>query len=659
MSNHRLRAIAAGMLLLGATLGARAQSRPFPQHVTYRPGTIRPTSATQAQADQAVRTFYDAWKARYLRPTAAGTQYYIDVRGEVWQPGAVSVSEGHGYGMVIVAYMAGHDPAARTCYDGLYRFFRAHPAYAPQLMGWYQRLDGAGNVVDGERWNATDGDLDIAYSLLVAHVQWGSGGAINYLQEARNVIAAIMSADINRTWWSVLRGDTGQADQDARMSDFMLDHFRAFQWATGDANWSRVVDKCLSISGSVQSNHSPSTGLLPDFVVDVGSTPAPSPAHRFEGEFDGHYFYNACRTPWRLGTDYLASGDARLLPILQRMNTFIRNATGGNPGNVAAGYRLDGSAIAQYQDLAFIAPLAVSAMAEPVGQAWLDSLWSYVVGLPLSASNYFGNNIKMLCLLVVSGNWWTPQGAANAAPTVALTSPAPGATFQAPATIALAASASDPGGAIAHVRFYRGTTLLGTDATAPYGLTWSNVAAGTYTLTAQATDNLGAVTTSAAVTIQVATATTNRVANPGFEQGTASTATSWQFQVWNGPVTFAIDTATRHGGTRSVRLTGSASTRGGAVSQGNIAVAAGASYTVSGWVKTGTGSGWTSIQLDWYDASARLLSTWEGPGVTSATAWRSLSGTAVAPPGAGRGGGHGNEYFPGSTWFDDVSVVQR
>src|SRR3954464_4927731 len=101
----------------------------------------------------------------------------------------------------------------------------------------------------------------------------------------------------------------------------------------------------------------------------------------------------------------------------------------------------------------------------------------------------------------------------NAPPTVSLTSPAAASTFTAPATIGLAAAASDDG-TIARVQFFAGTTLLGTVTTAPYQLTWSNVAAGTYSLTAVATDNVGAKTTSAAVSITV-----NNAPPPGLPAG--------------------------------------------------------------------------------------------------------------------------------------------
>jgi subtilisin family serine protease len=91
----------------------------------------------------------------------------------------------------------------------------------------------------------------------------------------------------------------------------------------------------------------------------------------------------------------------------------------------------------------------------------------------------------------------------NSPPSVQLTSPANGASYTAPATIALAASASDPDGTVAQVAFYSGQTLIGTDPSAPFSFSWANVAPGSYTLTAVATDNLGATKTSAPISVQV------------------------------------------------------------------------------------------------------------------------------------------------------------
>ena len=94
-------------------------------------------------------------------------------------------------------------------------------------------------------------------------------------------------------------------------------------------------------------------------------------------------------------------------------------------------------------------------------------------------------------------------GTGNTPPTVTITAPLNGTTFTAPAQIMISADASDADGSIETVEFFQGSTKLGEDTSAPYEFAWSNVAAGDYSLTAKATDNAGATSTSAAVGVNV------------------------------------------------------------------------------------------------------------------------------------------------------------
>jgi subtilisin family serine protease len=115
-------------------------------------------------------------------------------------------------------------------------------------------------------------------------------------------------------------------------------------------------------------------------------------------------------------------------------------------------------------------------------------------------------------------------GGDTAAPTTAITAPAAGATLS--GTVTVSASASDNIG-ISKVEFYAGSTLLGTDTTAPYSLTWETtaVANGGYALTSKAYDMAGNTSTSAAVSVTVSnsgtgcTVTQQLLLNPGFESG--------------------------------------------------------------------------------------------------------------------------------------------
>jgi hypothetical protein len=98
---------------------------------------------------------------------------------------------------------------------------------------------------------------------------------------------------------------------------------------------------------------------------------------------------------------------------------------------------------------------------------------------------------------------------AMGAPAVSITSPAEATSFTAPANVTINATASDVDGVISKVEFYNGTTLIGADNTSPFNFDWINITAGSYTLTAKATDNSGLATTSVPVNIVVNVPNTN------------------------------------------------------------------------------------------------------------------------------------------------------
>ncbi|HUA36957.1 MAG TPA: Ig-like domain-containing protein [Candidatus Sulfopaludibacter sp.] len=90
-------------------------------------------------------------------------------------------------------------------------------------------------------------------------------------------------------------------------------------------------------------------------------------------------------------------------------------------------------------------------------------------------------------------------------PTVSITNPPNNATFSAPASFTLMATASSSRGTVTNVQFFEGGTSLANIPTAPYVVPVNSLGAADYTFSAVASDNTGLTATNS-VTIHVVTA---------------------------------------------------------------------------------------------------------------------------------------------------------
>ncbi|MFB7451279.1 glycosyl hydrolase family 8 [Streptomyces sp. NPDC056194] len=386
--------------------GGGGPAVPFGSHLKpYAAGILKP-SGTQSALDQKVVDYYNRWKAAFVRQNC-GNGWYQVISPDADHP---YVAEAQGYGMVVTATMAGADPDAKKIFDGLVKWKIDHPSSVnPNLLAAEQ--DASCRSVDGGD-GATDGDMDVAYGLLLADKQWGSTGTYNYRDLALKHIAAIKKDEVNATTKLLKLGDwSSSGDQYyyiTRTSDWMADHFRAFRAASGDTTWDAVRSAHQTQISRLQSTYASGTGLLPDFVVDTNTTPRPAPGQVLEDPNDGAYWWNACRTPWRIGDDAVTSGDATSLAAARKVNGWIKTKTGGDPNKIAVGYKLNGTQISSGSEAAFFAPFAVAAMTDPGSQAWLDALWNKMLATPVDTSSYFSASIQLQVMITASGNHWVP-----------------------------------------------------------------------------------------------------------------------------------------------------------------------------------------------------------------------------------------------------------
>ena len=414
--------------------------------------TGMPSAAEQKDTLTAeTQSYYAEWKNAYLRQnpyTPDSPQYYVFYGEQTYEEAqrtvAVTVSEAHGYGMLISILMSPYDSDAHGIFDGMYRYYLAHPSsIGPHLMAWQQSDNGEALIDTEGADSAADGDLDIAYALLLADKVWGSAGEIDYLSAARLLIGDIMKYEINPVFWLPQLGDWAHdPDQtyesvfppgnggggwstyvkskdypfaDAtRSSDFTLQYFPVFAAVTGDQHWITVYERIMNVIRDHYTNKA--TPLLPGFLVynpvGIGSWMG-APANFLEDQNDGNYSYNACRTPWRIGTEALLNkrsatslnGEAQA--YAEEVTAFMKKQCGGDPKKIMAGYELTrGRPLADYSDLCFTAPLMISAAAAGDTE-FHDAIRKEVLETGLDC--YYGNTIAMLCLITDDGGWLIPD----------------------------------------------------------------------------------------------------------------------------------------------------------------------------------------------------------------------------------------------------------
>ena len=365
-------------------------------------------------------SYYADWKSTYLRENtyvSSETQYYVfygeQTFEQVHHEVPVTVSEAHGYGMLISVLMADYDADAKDIFDGMYWYYIAHPSsIAPHLMAWQQSDNGRELVDSNGSDSATDGDLDIAYALLLADSVWGSEGEIDYRKAAEQVIGDIMEYEVSREG-SILRlGDWAYDVEEGdkyynatRSSDFIMQYFPVFADVTGDSRWMQLYDTTYGIIDQFTDEYK--TGLLPDFIIkDKAGKWIAAPAGFLEDENDGNYYYNACRVPWRISTDAIVGNNADAKHYAETVSAFFKKKTGGDPGQIMAGYTPDGKAVSDWDDLCFTAPLMLASNA--AGDTEFHDAIRQMV-LDIGTDSYFGNTIAMLCLITDDGGWLVPE----------------------------------------------------------------------------------------------------------------------------------------------------------------------------------------------------------------------------------------------------------
>ncbi|MBN1757010.1 MAG: hypothetical protein JW863_01750 [Chitinispirillaceae bacterium] len=368
-----MRIIASLIVLTCSVSLIAAPQYPFPQNVSYTYGIV-PSSIKSDRVQAAYKDFID----RFYEESPDKSMARIR-----WDNAAQTVSEGIGYGMLIMVYMDNATNNTKDKFDKLWKYYNSF-LNGNGLMNW--KIDGFNNVSGMNA--ATDAEVDVAVALLQANKQWGDQ---KYLDDARALIDKIWNHEVNGNGY-LKPGDSW--DTKKNPSYFSTAALESFKQA-GSQDWGKVIGNSYSLIKKVQHQ---TTGLIPDWCQEDGSTG------------DG-YHYDAARTPWRMAWGYLWYGHDDAKEICSKLADWLMTSTGGNAASVVDGYNLDGSKTSEWLTSTFLGAFACAGMVDARHQTWLDNAYRVQDSLIDVQESYFNTSLKVIYLLLLSGNmpdFWNP-----------------------------------------------------------------------------------------------------------------------------------------------------------------------------------------------------------------------------------------------------------
>lgn len=248
-----------------------------------------------------------------------------------WDNKDLTVSEGIGYGMLIFVYTDNDANNYKDKFDKLWTYYKKWSTSAGGLMTW--RINGFTAVNGGDSGAATDADIDVALALIQAHKQWGSAGAVNYIQEAETILRKIYDSEVDGNKLFKPGDQWNSVQNPSYAALFAVKKAMEIQVAesfTQTRDWASVYTALQNYLAHYQNS---TTGLWPNWTDPnaTGSCVA-NPGWYSEGCW---YGLDALRTPWRVAWDHAWYGTANSASMLNKLSDWLdASYIGGDPTNV-------------------------------------------------------------------------------------------------------------------------------------------------------------------------------------------------------------------------------------------------------------------------------------------------------------------------------------
>jgi endo-1,4-beta-D-glucanase Y len=358
-------------LSLCAIVSHSAVNFPYPQEKSYGYGTINTTSAN---ASATLKSKFIAFLSGFYEN---GTCKNNVPCGRIkFDNTSQTVSEGIGYGMLMMVYFSDNTTSYKDQFDRLWVYYN-NWLNTNGLMHW--KIDGFNNVA--EQNAATDAEFDVALALAMAHYQFGDQ---KYLDDAKALIKKIREKEMDSDglhkpgdMWNTKRNPS-------YVSPAAFEIFKEVEDATF---WSKALTRNYTL---LANNQNSTTGLPSDWCNSNGNP------------VDNNDFgYDASRAPWRWAWANAWYGHADVKTLLEKLAPWANGKTPANingPLDVSTGNNKGNCC----NNSTFLGPLANALSYSSSYQTKMNSFWDAL--MEKSNESYFNAAMQLITGLLASGN---------------------------------------------------------------------------------------------------------------------------------------------------------------------------------------------------------------------------------------------------------------
>ncbi len=341
---------------------------PYPQERNYANGTY-----VKGKSD-ALKSRFEAFYASFYEESGNLARIKFD-------DNAYTVSEGIGYGMIMMVYFSDNKTSYQSQFDKLWAYYNNF-TNSNGLMNW--QINGFSNAIESNA--ATDADFDVAFALAMAYYQFGDE---KYKTAAKSLIAKIRQHEMETNGlhkpgdaWNTYRNPS-------YVSPAAFEIFKLF-----DSNESEFWSRALTVNYTLLKNNQNSQTGLPSGWSDDNGSP-------INGNNDiTAYDYDAPRAPWRWAWSYLWYGHADAATLLSKLSAWVNTKSANElkvPMNLSTGAPING-----YSNSTAVGPLTCALLYSSNYSSKAASNTSTL--LNYSGESYFNSAMQILSGLLLTGN---------------------------------------------------------------------------------------------------------------------------------------------------------------------------------------------------------------------------------------------------------------